>query len=385
MSEVAGYSIAAYGKMIDSDLRMGCYAGALRAAIVPGCTVIDIGASFGMFPILACRYGAGRVIAIEPDPSVELIGPLAQANGCADRIEIVRGVSSELQLDDPADVLISDLRGILPLFQSHIPMIRDARARLLKPGGALLPQKDTLHAALVRSARVYRTISHPWMHNDYGVDLSLGLPLVANCITKAELTGADMASAPVFLAELDYRSIEAPDLDATVSLIVDNAGPVHGIAAWFDAEIAPGFSFSNAPREPTQVYGQMFFPFERPMELAAGSSVEVRLRARLIDGDYTFAWDSHFGTAGDRGALPPMRQSTFKTHILTADALRQRDAARVPAPTRDMAVERSVLELVDGENTLHRIAEILLTCHPDELGDYKSALDRATKAVLRYG
>lgn len=363
---------------------MASYANALREAITPGCTVIDIGASFGMFPILACHYGAGKVIAIEPDPSVELIMQLAKANGCADRIEVFRGMSTEFEPDAPADVLISDLRGILPLFETHVATIRDARERLLKPGGAQLPAKDTIHMGLVRSERLYRTASHPWRHNDYGVDLTPAIPFVVNRMAKAEMRADEVASAPALFTQLDYHTIEAPDAENTVTLTAESEGPVHGIAAWFDAEIAPGHSFSNAPGEPTQIYGQLFMPFEQPVTMAAGTSVEVRLRARLINGEYTMAWDSRFLDKANGETLTAMHQSSFKSHILPPSLVQQRDATQVPTVTRDIAVERAILQLIDGETSVQQIAQKLLEAHPDMVTDYKSALDRATKAVLRY-
>ena len=119
MTKPAGYSVAAYGRMITCEPRMSAYATALRNAITPGCRVIDIGAGSGIFSLLACQYGAGSVIAIEPDPSVELLRVAAQTNGFDDRITIVQGVSTDY-VGPKADVVISDLRGCLPLFEYHV-------------------------------------------------------------------------------------------------------------------------------------------------------------------------------------------------------------------------------------------------------------------------
>ena len=59
------YSIADYGAMIADDVRMGAFVRALRQAIKPGAVVIDIGTGTGIFALLACRFGARRVYAIE--------------------------------------------------------------------------------------------------------------------------------------------------------------------------------------------------------------------------------------------------------------------------------------------------------------------------------
>ena len=64
-----GYSVVDYGCMVQCEPRTSVYAEALRRSITPGCKVIDLGAAFGIFSLLACKYGAGEVVAIEPDPA----------------------------------------------------------------------------------------------------------------------------------------------------------------------------------------------------------------------------------------------------------------------------------------------------------------------------
>ena len=63
--------------------------------------------------------------------------------------------------------MVSDLRGVLPFFQHHIPSIVDARQRLLASGGVLIPCRDTLWATLVEDPELYRPYAEPWLRNDY--------------------------------------------------------------------------------------------------------------------------------------------------------------------------------------------------------------------------
>ena len=66
----------------------------------------------------------------------------ARDNGFADRIVVLQQRSTEVTLPERADVIVSDLRGVLPPYATHFADILDARRRLLAPAGRLLPMRD---------------------------------------------------------------------------------------------------------------------------------------------------------------------------------------------------------------------------------------------------
>src|SRR5690349_1041753 len=143
------YSVLDYGRMAADPVRMDAYARAIERAVKPGSVVVDLGAGTGIFSILAARAGAKRVHAIEPNPAVFLVPELARENGVEDRITIHAVPSDEVVLEERADVVISDLRGLLPLHGDNTAALRDARERLLAPGGVVIPERDRLFVALV--------------------------------------------------------------------------------------------------------------------------------------------------------------------------------------------------------------------------------------------
>ena len=125
------YSITAYGEMIADRGRTEAYAEALRKAIKPGCVVLDIGTGTGIFAMLACKYGADRVYAVEPSDAIQVAREIAAANGYADRIVFIQDQSTRINLPERARVIVSDLHGVLPLLQHHLISIADARRRLM--------------------------------------------------------------------------------------------------------------------------------------------------------------------------------------------------------------------------------------------------------------
>jgi len=76
-------------------------------------------------------------------------GSLAAANGFTDRIEFFQNDSRKTELPERVNVIVSDLRGVLPLYDQLIPSLEDARRRLLATGGIMIPMRDTLKAAVM--------------------------------------------------------------------------------------------------------------------------------------------------------------------------------------------------------------------------------------------
>jgi protein arginine N-methyltransferase 1 len=382
MFRPSGYAILDYGAMIECEPRMPIYEEALRRAVTPGCTVIDLGAAFGVFALLACKFGAGRVIAIEPDPSIELLGPLAQANGFSDRITIIRGLSTDFTPEQKADVVVSDCRGTVSLYEHHIATLADARARLLAPGGVLLPMRDTLRIALANWPKARKERQRPWLENRYGLDLSAGHSYAVNSDSKAYLKPEALVSAPVDLAVLDYRTITEPNLDAAVELVATRTDIVDGLLIWFDAEIAEGLGYSNAPGEPELVYGQMFLPLAEPVTIEAGGVIAARIRANLIDNDYIWSWSWQVSRGNAAGLGPVTNQSTFLRQIHSPKQLARGSSSRVPEPGVKLTMARECLKLVGDGRSYGDIARIMSQTFPEELPDTKSALD-FTVAALR--
>src|SRR5215469_811240 len=141
------YSLDQFASMFADRVRMDAYAKVIATAVRPDDTVVDLGCGVGIFALMACRAGARRVYAIDLNGVVEFGRHLAAVNGFGDRIQFLCGDSRQIHLPERADVIISDLRGVLPLFSSAIGTLEDARIRFLAEGGRLLPQKDTLVCA----------------------------------------------------------------------------------------------------------------------------------------------------------------------------------------------------------------------------------------------
>src|SRR5690349_9483570 len=276
-SRPMSYSLSAYGRMAADSVRMEAYLEAMSRVIKPGSIVVDLGTGPGVMALHACRMGAARVYAVEPDDSIAIAAELAIANGMADRIGLAQQYAERLDLPERADVIVSDLRGAVPLHGVHPAIIANVRERWLKPGGTLIPMRDTVSAALVRTGRHYDSIVSPWQPQA-GLDLAPALKWALGSPKKSRLAAEDLVTAPRAWTVLDYRTFTpVPEIGADVSWTIDAPATACGVLLWTDAELLDGVGFSNAPGPRAAIHGQMLLPWTRPVELAAGDSVKMSL------------------------------------------------------------------------------------------------------------
>ncbi len=318
------YSVDTYGRMISDAPRMDAYAAALRHVVRPDSVVMDLGCGPGVFALLACKLGARRVYAVEPDSVISVAREVAAANGFADRIEFFENLSTEIVVPEPANVIVSDLRGILPWFQKHIPSIKDARERMLARGGVLIPRRDILWAAVVEAPEQYKEIAGPWQNNRFELDLSAGKRLVTNIWRKTRVKPEQFLVQPTCWDTIDYYEVDKADVRAEISWRAARRGTAHGFLVWFDSDLVDGITLSNHPAAPEMIYGSGLFPFSEPVEVMEGDRIRLRLAAKLIDNDYVWRWDTDF-FAGDDEVRPKVsfKQSTFYGLALSPALLRK--------------------------------------------------------------
>lgn len=379
------YSVADYGSMIADRVRMDAYTRVLQSAVKPGAVVLDIGTGTGIFALLACRFGARRVYAIEPNDAIQVAREIARANGYADRIEFLQMLSTCAVLPEKADVIVSDLRGWLPLCEHHIPSIADARRRFLAPGGKLIPQCDTLWAAGVEAPQLYRDLVGLWDETGFDFDMEGARRLATNTTCKGRVVPDQLLLEPQSWATLDYATVESPGLRGTLTWTATRAGTVHGLVVWFDSTLADGVQLSNAPDKPPLIYGRAFFPWTEPALLAIGDTVCVALQADLVGADYVWRWDT---CVRGGGAARPLKahfeQSTFSGAPLSAKQLRKHAADYVPVLDEEGQIDRFLLAQMDDQTSQEAIARRAAERFPARFTQWEAALTRVAELSQKY-
>jgi protein arginine N-methyltransferase 1 len=306
------------------------------------------------------------------------------ANGFTDRIEFFQNLSTEITLPERADVIISDLRGVLPWYQQHIPSIVDARNRFLAPGGILIPHRDVLWTAIVEAPDRHKEIVGPWQSN--GLDLSAAKRVVTNTWRKTRIKPDGLLVQPSRWATLDYYEIQSSNIGAEIAWQTVRPGTAHGLAVWFDAELTDEIGFSNHPDGPELIYGNGLFPFPHSVEVVEGDRIQTTLRADYIRDDYVWRWNTDFFATGE-SVMPKtsFKQSTFFGVPLSPAQMRKQAASFKPALDQRGEARSFIMELMTGENSLAEIAARLAERFPNRYAHSQDALNEVTAVSNEFG
>lgn len=307
------YSMLDYTEMIADRIRTDAYCRALRTHVRPGSVVVDIGTATGFLAMIAAKCGARRVYGIDPSATVSLARELAAANGCEAAVEFIQDFSTAVTLPERADVIVSDLRGMTPLFQGGLKAILDARERFLAPGGVLIPKVDSLWGALARRP-TFEKRRAATDGDVFGINMQPTRRFVMNTIWRGRVRPEDVLVESRCWGTLDYHTMRSPDLSGTLTWTLDHPIDAHGLAIWFDSVLSDGIGYSNAPGRADSVYGHVFLPFEDPLDARPGDTVRVDVSARLIGGEYIWRWDTWVSAGGGATGTEAVRrfsQSNF--------------------------------------------------------------------------
>jgi type I protein arginine methyltransferase len=377
------YTVQDFGAMIADAGRFSAYVEAIAIAVRPGDTVAEIGCGPGVFSMLACKAGARRVFAIESEDSIQFARELVAANGLSDRIEFFHSDSSMTELPERANVIVSDIRGALPLFDHMIPALEDARQRLLAPGGIMIPQRDILKAGVIEADEYYSRLISPWRGSVAGVDLAPLLSSVLNQFYHASFKNNQLLTEAEDWGLLDYTAGAATRVTAELDFCITREGTGHGVCLWFDAKLFEGIGFSSAPGTEGSVYGQLFLPWLEPVAVQKGQKIRVGLRADLVDRDYVWRWETRIPATANHAELH-FQQSTFQGGTYSAYLLRRRAGDHVPVLSEAGQANLWMLAKMDGSISLEKIAESAAEQFPRLFSSWREALRHAARLSSQF-
>ena len=279
--------------MLHDERRTGDYLAALAAAVRPDDVVLDIGTGSGVLAVAAARAGARQVYAVEASDIADVAQRVFEANGVRDRVTLVPGWSRQVDLPEPATLLVAEVIGNEPLEEEILETTLDARRRLLAPGARLIPQTLTLFArpvlmpeAEVRQ-RAFGSAAVARWRELYGMNfeplLDAAIPGPTHTITEGETVATwPQVGPPVEVTTLDLMTFEDASVRASTDLVVTPPGRLNAIALTFRAELGNGISHTLDPwTHAASSWATSVWVLPDTVEVAEGTALRIHYRRRV--------------------------------------------------------------------------------------------------------
>ncbi len=275
-------------RMLDDRARTASYQQAIRETVTPDDVVVDVGTGTGILAVTAALAGARHVYAVEGSRMGRLAQRSFEANGLTDRITLVEGRSTHLDLPEKADVLVSEIIGNDPLDEAILETTADAVKRLLKPDARLIPQSLQIFglpvqipAGWLREHLFTGEAAARWQ-SWYGVDFS-ALTAATGQQSHSLFTNTyktrdwPRISEPVLLAELDLKQAHHQEIETTAEVRATSSGELNGIIVFFETRLSSSVHFSIHPSKatPENSWASKIWIAGKPVALEEGDTFRL--------------------------------------------------------------------------------------------------------------
>jgi len=282
-AEILDYHLS----MLLDEARMGAYQRAIANSVRPGDVVVDIGAGTGILSFLACAAGASKVFAIEGGPVIEVAHELCERNGFGDRVVLINEWSTDVDLPETADLVITETIGNAAIDEGIIAWTIDARRRLLRPGGRVIPQRVGMWTAAVESWDDHAQVSD-WSAPNLPFDYSVVRDRAVRTLWFADLRKDQLLTEPTLVIDVDLGVVADEAVAASGELRVRRDGTLHGLACWFDADLVDGVTLTNSPPTASPSWAQGYLPLLKPLDVTTGDLLTWELAVSTDGADWSW-------------------------------------------------------------------------------------------------
>ena len=294
--------------------RHDLYGRALLAVVSAGDVVFDLGCGFGVLGLQALRAGAARVVGIDYSDAIEIARETVRRAGLEESYSCIRASTFKAEPGERADVLVCDHVGAFGVDYGIVAMLEDARKRLLKPGGAVVPRRLRLHLAGAGSPAT-AALAGAWSREPVPPEYAWLDAYAKNSVHLVDLASDDLCTDVAHLADVPLDADNPSLMRFRTELVACEDATIDSLAGWFEAELAEGVWMTNSPLSAERIdRSQACFPLAEPIAMCRGERLTVDFDIRHEDNIIGWRVDPP-------GDAPVQRMSTWKSRILSASDL----------------------------------------------------------------
>ena len=267
--------------MMNEPQRNQAYYDALASAVSADKVVFEIGTGSGLLAMMAARLGARQVYTCEAiDVIADAARKIIRRNGYEDRVCVIGKHSNAVRLGDEmparADLLVHEIFSSDLLGEHLLSALEDAKERLLKTDGKVLPAAGSIMIALVGGDELGR---HVFVDRSFGFDLSdfNRISSRREPLFRQDLDIA-MMSMDVEAFRFDFqRQTMFPAQTRALELTSNASGVCYGVIQWIRVELNDALRFENHPlkRHAVANWQLIVHRFDYPIHLEPGQVVSL--------------------------------------------------------------------------------------------------------------
>lgn len=304
-AEQFAYDDMAYYAMSTDHFRNERYRQALTAKVKDK-VVLEVGpGSEAVLSVMCVACGAKKVYAVElfEEAYRKASAKVAQL-GLADKITVIHGDITQVQLPEKADVCVSEIVGSIGGSQGAAPIMNAARHWL----------KDTNQMVPAQSVSRIAAITLPAGEFDFELD-EVGAHYVEKIFHNVgrrfdlrlclhNIQPRHLISTTAVFEDLDYRNENMLEDEHEIALEITKASVLHGFMIWLCLHLGEGVLIDTLWNKEQQLWLPVFFPaFSDGVAVMPGDSVKARVIRKLsADGvhpDYCLEGKLYSRTAGE--------------------------------------------------------------------------------------
>ena len=281
LNDVASAAVPAWHlSMMNDEVRNNAYFEAIKLAVNDGSFVLDIGTGSGLLSMMAAASGAAEVITCETSTTIAGIAKkIINSNGYEKNISVINKKSTELvvgkDLPQTADLIISEVLSAEFVGEGVRSTILDAKTRLLKKNGTMIPQSGSIRISLLgNNPEIFDSVTVAGVN---GFDSS-----EFNSISRNKFN-LNLKEKPILLSNPEdafsinfYNENRIANEEKTIQLRANRNGLCLGLIQWLKVQLFKDIEYENSPGENSSHWPTPLYIFDEPVVVKIGDVLEIR-------------------------------------------------------------------------------------------------------------